>query len=100
MMKGLLISRKALLFFRYYIIQIRADVRVFCEDTLIEQDDIRFSQRADGEFALERMTDFAHNDDVQGKIQRMSNFRGDNHTTARKAQHQVGFHPLLPEKIG
>ena len=98
-MKLRTIFPQPLLFLRNHVVQFRARQRIFPLERLVENDDIRFGQRADGKFALPRMPDFADDEHVERPLQRARHLGGDDHAAARQSQHQVGLDALFKQVL-
>ena len=73
------------IFLRNHVIEFRPRQRIFPFERLVEDDDIRFGQRADGEFALPRVPDFADDEHVKRPLQRPRHPGGHDHAAARQA---------------
>src|SRR4051812_516662 len=56
---------------------------------LVEENHAAFAERADGEFALPGMADFADDENVERPVKNLRHFRGHDHSAARKAEHEV-----------
>ncbi|SPE60995.1 hypothetical protein SBV1_590013 [Verrucomicrobia bacterium] len=84
-----LIAFEPPLLFVNHLVQFEANQRAASQDPVIEHNDVRFGEGADGEFAVQRVPDFADDENVQRDLQSAGDFGCDDDAAPGQTQDHV-----------